>query len=241
MMTFFDQFSDVLSVLSLRDDGPMNLTHASGQENRNRFFSSCHISPERVFSAGLVHGNSVSVVGESSPQNIDRMDALVTRLPEHYLSITVADCYPVFFYAPSSRIVGIAHAGWRGVVSEVILRTFDQMVALGADVFDIHVAIGPGISQPNYIFEHKTCVVSFGRYCRDHYFVPVKDRPGYMYLNLQKIILDQCTEAGVSMDHVDGTLMCTFADPDRFFSARRDSEEETSDDRMIALIGLRKS
>lgn len=77
-------------------------------------------------------------------------DAMVTREPRIALCILTADCVPVLFADPIARVIGAAHAGWRGAFEGVCEATIEAMEALGADRDNITAAIGPAIQQASY-------------------------------------------------------------------------------------------
>ena len=98
-----------------------------------------------------VHGPSVVVVrpGEALPAGTEA-DALVTDRPGVLLAVHTADCAPVSFVDAASGVVGIAHAGWRGVAAGVLDRTLDAMVELGAEAPT--AVLGPCIHASCYAF-----------------------------------------------------------------------------------------
>ena len=85
-------------------------------------------------------------LGEAKP----KADALVTNVPGQALSILTADCQPVLFSDPKAKVIGAAHAGWRGALAGVLEATIEAMVALGATRSDISATVGPTISQKAY-------------------------------------------------------------------------------------------
>ncbi len=98
-----------------------------------------------------VHGPSVVVIrpGDTLPAGVEA-DALVTDRPGVLLAVHTADCAPVSFVDAASGVVGIAHAGWRGVAAGVLDRTLDAMGALGAAAPT--AVLGPCIHAPCYAF-----------------------------------------------------------------------------------------
>lgn len=77
-------------------------------------------------------------------------DAMVTATPDLALCIVTADCVPVLFADPKARIIGAAHAGWKGALGGVLEATFEAMLEMGAKAGNIHCAIGPCIQQKSY-------------------------------------------------------------------------------------------
>ena len=78
-----------------------------------------------------VHGNKVKVVKKTDRGGIiAEIDGMVTREQEIILGVGTADCMPIIFFEPSRQIIGIAHAGWRGVLLGVVNNVLKQMTKL---------------------------------------------------------------------------------------------------------------
>jgi len=123
-------------------DAPRNVA-----ENRARI--SAAIGAQWLLSCYQVH--SPDVVRVTGPwDERPKADAMVTDRPGYGLCILSADCTPVLFADPEAQIIGAAHAGWKGALAGVLLRTVEAMEALGADRARICAAIGPTIRQASY-------------------------------------------------------------------------------------------
>ncbi|MFZ2299931.1 MAG: peptidoglycan editing factor PgeF [Candidatus Moraniibacteriota bacterium] len=233
MLDFFRQFPEVFAVLSERKDGPMKAfpeRPEENRENRKRFFSEQGIASDGVVSAELVHGTEVAIVSDTSQTVILGTDALVTKEKKLFLSVTVADCLPVFFYDPMARVIGIAHAGWRGIVGGVIGKTVDAMIECGAKQIDICVAFGPNIQKCH--FEIGTDILSqFAGY--EQYIL---ERNAGIFVDLQGIAKEQLKKSGISGKNIEKSLLCTFCEPEKFFSHRRDKMANIP--AMAAVIGM---
>ena len=72
-----------------------------------------------------------------------RADAIVTRTEGLAIGVTAADCGPILLVDPSARVIGAAHAGWKGALTGVLESTVDAMEKLGAERSGIVAAIGP--------------------------------------------------------------------------------------------------
>ena len=152
------------------------------------------------------------------PRDLEHLDqpadALVTAIEGTALGVLTADCAPVMFYS-SKRIIGIAHAGYKGAISGVLENTVAAMKELGASELDITAVIGPTIRQTAYAVDalfleevsdvSPFCVKGFFRTRWEKLFF---DLPGYIAKRL-----DLC---GVSL--VYDTGMDTFGP--LFFSRR---------------------
>ncbi len=127
-------------------DEPANVT-----ENRGRAAAEIDVAAESLITCYQVHGTTVVEVERPwSRDNLPRADAMVTATAGIALGILTADCAPVLFADPQARIIGAAHAGWRGAVSGVLGATVAAMQKLGADAARIVAGIGPCIAQRSY-------------------------------------------------------------------------------------------
>jgi len=197
------------------DDRPVNVA-----ENRARMAAALSVVPERLITAYQIHSPEV-VVAEMpwSESERPRADGIVTRVAGLAIGISTADCGPVLFADSEARIIGAAHAGWRGALTGVLEATLAAMEKLGAKRARIVAALGPTISQPNYEVG-SDLVDRFLAADRDnmHFFAPA-DRAGHAQFNLPGYIATRLKRADVS--EVEDLGYCTYADPARFFSYRR--------------------
>lgn len=97
-----------------------------------------------------VHGDEVVVVREGPVHGADvpRADAAVTDVPGLALAVLVADCVPVLLADPAAGVVGVAHAGRRGMAAGVALRAVEAMTDLGAR--EVHAVLAPSICPRCY-------------------------------------------------------------------------------------------
>ena len=114
---------------SARNDDPAHVA-----ENRRRMAEQMGVAPEHFLSVHQIHSPDVVVAtgpwhGAARP----RADAIVTRTEGLAIGVTAADCGPVLFVDPNARVIGAAHAGWKGALTGVLESTIDAMEKLGAD------------------------------------------------------------------------------------------------------------
>lgn len=150
-------------------------------------------------------------------------DAAVTRTRNTVCAIKAADCMPVLLADEAGTAVGGAHAGWRGLSAGVIEATVDAMRTPRRNLI---AWLGPAIGPRVY---------EVGDEVRDAF--PEKDafspsRPGHWLLDLYAVARRRLRSMGV--ERIYGGGLCTYSDPARFFSYRRDG----STGRMAALIWL---
>ena len=165
-----------------------------------------------------------------------RADALVTRTAGLAIGVTAADCGPILFVDPTARVIGAAHAGWKGALTGVIESTVEAMEKLGADRGGIVAAIGPLIRQHSYEVGAEF-VERFLNADADNasFFVP-STREGHSMFDLAGFIRMRLENAGVLM--IDDIGVDTYSD-ERFYSYRRSVHRKEPDyGRHVHAIAL---
>jgi YfiH family protein len=207
-------------------------------ENRARMAASLGVAPHRFLTAYQVHSPNVVVAetpwaGEARP----RADAIVTRMPELAIGVTTADCGPILFAEPQARVIGAAHAGWRGALAGVAEATVAAMERLGADRGQIRAALGPTIRQHNYEVG-PDLIDRFAAEDPDStpFFIPAS-RPRHAQFDLGGYIAIRLRRAGVG--HIEDVGLCTYAEPALFYSYRRATHRAEDDyGRHVNAIAL---
>lgn len=201
--------------------------------NFERVLEKIGASGREIVEVHQVHGKDVHVVrcGKKTHagETDTKADALVSDDPGRVLVIRVADCAPVLLESKEGRIVGAAHAGWRGAVMGVVSATVKAMEEMGAR--NIRAAIGPCIGTE--AFEVGTEVVEefeakFGRGSGVVRLTP----DGKGRVDLKKAIEVELGRAGVEV--IETMPQCTVSEASLFFSHRRD---KGLSGRMIGVIG----
>jgi len=206
--------------------------------NRARMAAAIGVAPERLAIPYQVHSPDALAIDAPFPREArPRCDALVTATPGLGLGVTGADCGMILFADPEARVIGAAHAGWKGALNGVVEATVAAMAALGARAERTRAALGPCIAQPSYEVGPEfvaTFEVNDGGSGR--FFTPsVND--GRAMFDLHGYIADRVARAGVSRFQDLG--FDTYADEARFFSYRRATHRNESDyGRLVAAIAL---
>ncbi|GAB2683376.1 peptidoglycan editing factor PgeF [Thalassiella azotivora] len=116
--------------------------------NRRALAARLGVGADRLVSASQVHGSSVVHVTGPWPGPVPEADALVTDAPGTVLAVLVADCVPVLLSAPRERLVGVAHAGRRGMVDGVAVAAVEALRDLGAT--QVEATLGPSVCPRCY-------------------------------------------------------------------------------------------
>jgi polyphenol oxidase len=206
-------------------------------ENRARMAKAVGVTPERLLTAYQVHSPDVVVAEKPWPADArPRADAIVTRVPGLAIGVSTADCGPVLFADPQARVIGAAHAGWRGALSGVLEAAIAAMERLGAERSRLVAAIGPMISQRNYEVGNEL-VEQFTKADAENARFFATGRPGHAQFDLPGLIAAGLASVGIRQ--VEDLAACTYADPCRFYSYRRTTHRAEPDyGRHVNAIAL---
>ena len=208
-------------------------------ENRRRIAQSLGAQPERLVTVHQVHSADVVVVDGPVVGECPRADAMVSATPGLALGVLTADCGPVLFADAEARVIGAAHAGWKGALGGVLEATIVAMEGLGAARRRIVAVLGPTISQSAY---------EVGPEFRERFlaeepdadlrFAPSANSGRFMF-DLPAYIVTRLQRAGVEAIDIGH---CTYADEDRFYSYRRSVHKSEPDyGRLMSAILLEEN
>jgi len=236
LFSSFGKFQDLVVGVSQKQDGSMKLDYQKKidiktESNRNGYLSKLGIDRKLLVSAKLNHTNKVVVVSKQNTRSfLDNTDGLITSNKNIFLSITIADCLPIFLYDPSSNTIGLLHAGWRGLSSRII----DNAISIACSKLSINlpttkIGIGPAIGVCHYEIKDDLAA-KFAKY-KD----VIRQRDGKKYLDLKKVAKKQLLNMGILKDNIEISSVCTFEEKTRYFSYRRDNPKRLQ--AMMAVIG----
>jgi hypothetical protein len=209
-------------------------------ENRARMATALGVPRDRLLSAYQIHSPDVVVVEKPwAPDQRPRADAMVTCTPLLALGVSTADCGPLLFADGDARVIGAAHAGWRGAFTGVIEATIAAMEKLGAERSRIAIALGPTIRQPNYEVGPEFVTRFTDADKNNARFFAGSAKPGHAMFDLGGYIAARIARAGVVQFEDLG--LCNYAEPERFFSFRRMTHRGEADyGRHINAIALHR-
>jgi polyphenol oxidase len=203
--------------------------------NRGRVAAALEIPPDLLLSLHQIHSARVVVADPAGWSRRPEADGVVSAAPGVALAILTADCAPVLFHDPEARVIGAAHAGWRGGLDGVLEATVEAMQGLGARPERIRVAIGPTISQaayevgPEFFDRFRDEEAGYER----HFVAGGGDR---FRFDLPGFLLARLRAAGLVAEWIGA---CTYSDPERFFSYRRSRHRNEPDyGRLVSAIRL---
>ena len=186
--------------------------------------------PAAVMAMEQVHGKRVEVVTEVRDELVPICDGLVTDRPGLALTMRSADCLPLIAFDPIHRVVGLAHAGWRGVKAGMPEQLVSAFVShFQSSASDLQVAIGPGIGP---------CCYEVGSEFDQFFPGQIEIRSGKRFLDLKKMAVAQLNRAGVSSGQIVLSPWCSSCESELCFSYRR---EGAAAGRMITCAMLSSS
>ena len=182
-----------------------------------------------------IHSSNVINIKERIDPDEIEGDSMVTSKEGICLGILTADCAPILFGDFEKKIIGAAHAGWKGLYSGIVENTLENMIQLGAKINNICVAIGPCIQKNNYevgiefyerfIDKDKTYKKFFFKENNEIWF----DLPGSISFRLHLL----------GIKNIQSLNKCTFSEKKNYFSFRRNQKNKLGDcGRMISTIKI---
>src|SRR6201996_8370761 len=214
------------------DDDPAHVA-----ENRRRMAEQMGVEPAHFLSVHQIHSpDAVVATGPWPGKARPKADAIVTAESGLAIGITTADCGPILFVDPKARVIGAAHAGWKGALTGVLESAIDAMEKLGAERNGIIAAIGPLIRQHSYEVGSEF-VERFIKADAENapFFIP-SVRDGHAMFDLAGFIRRRLENAGVLM--IDDLGIDTYSD-ENFFSYRRSTHRKEPDyGRHVHAIAL---
>jgi YfiH family protein len=198
-------------------------------QNRRLFYTKLGIEESFVALPSQVHSDTIKSI--HTPGIFKETDALITSQAGLFLGVQTADCLPVFIYAPKMHTVALIHAGWRGVVQNIVPKTVKIILSKAGSVpSDLFIAIGPGLQRE--CFEVRSDVFTF---FPDDVLTAHPDSEK-KYLDLPAHVVQQLQSFNIPTEQIFRMKDCTKCNQKQYYSFRRDGEISG---RMMGIIGLK--
>jgi YfiH family protein len=213
-------------------DDPANVA-----ENRRRMAQRMGVTTAHFLTVHQTHSPDVVVATEPWQAGArPRADAIVTRIEGLAIGASAADCGPILLVDPNARVIGAAHAGWKGALTGILESAIAAMEKLGAERNGMIAAIGPLIRQPSYEVGGEFVERFMEADAENALFFVPSVRQGHAMFDLAGFIRRRLEGAGVLM--IDDLGVDTYAD-ENFFSYRRSVHRKEPDyGRHVHAIAL---
>lgn len=195
--------------------------------NQNRLILAQNIDTDLgdIAFANQVHGAEIKFTPKGG--NVGNYDGLITNAEGVALAIQIADCAAILFADKENKVIGAAHAGWRGAVNQIPTKMIEKMGEYGALQKNIKCYISPCISLENF---------EVGREVADQFPDQFVDYTTFSkpHVNLREYVKHQLIQAGISRNNIEVSPDCT-VDNRNYYSYRREKDKSG---RMMAIIKL---
>ncbi|MGA2654550.1 MAG: peptidoglycan editing factor PgeF [Gammaproteobacteria bacterium] len=175
-----------------------------------------------------VHGNKVLILEENTPKDIIEADACYTTLSNTPCAIRTADCLPVLICDKSGQEIAALHAGWRGLLANIIAKGLE---CFSAHPEDILVWLGPAIGSKVYEIGPEVYTAFTNAHPDNQQAFKPSAKPGHYFLNMHQLARLYLNRLGITQ--IYGEEDCTYSDAQRFYSYRRNPGETG---RMMTVI-----
>jgi YfiH family protein len=191
--------------------------------NLARVEKSLGLDRDHLVTVSQVHGSAVEWFEPNelpSAFKSRQADALLGRSVAFGLAVRTADCVPVLVGCPVTGYAAAIHAGWRGIVSNVIGRAIGSLIDSGCDPADLVACVGPHIGVS--AFEVSEEVASLLDAVAPEVGATERSNHTKPHVSLGRLAMAQLLKMGVSSGSVECLDACTYSNPQDFFSFRRD-------------------
>jgi len=218
-MINFPELNPAIAVISNKSEGSIRTL-----DEKRRFVDFLGFKEKKLITPLLEHGTKVEVAGES----VTTCDGVVTDNPNLILTVTVADCLPLFLFDPEKKAIGLIHAGWRGIVNGIAengITLFKE--EFNSDPKEIKVLIGPGICHHHF---------DIGPEIADSFKEKTKLNNGRIFVNLKSEAKNRLLSSGLLLKNITIHPGCTFCSSKKYFSYRRDKPKNI--ETMLSVLTL---
>lgn len=201
---------------------------AAVTENRRRFLTAIEADAEDFITAQQTHGTNIRLVtaedrGRGFDSNEDAFpdtDGLYTSEKGLLLATFYADCLPLALFDPIHKVLGMAHAGWRGTYENIGKKLLDEMkMTFGSDPKEVRFATGAGIGFCCYEVDKDFCQRFLARYPEAKHWMS-EGQKGKYFFNNSKANADLMMAEGILRENIEGLSSCTCCNQRVFYSYR---------------------
>ncbi|RZI47358.1 peptidoglycan editing factor PgeF [Rickettsiales endosymbiont of Peranema trichophorum] len=244
----FRYYSQVLAELSGIEHcffgKPKHVTDEYELTPQTYLSSSFSMSAKNVIMLRQVHStNVVTILNQSSADiGTEEADAIVSNVPGLLLCVRTGDCAPVLFYDAYAKVIGVAHAGWKGAINGILTNTIYAMEKIGAQRTNTVCAVGPCIQQASYEVDQTFYEEFISRNpAHEQFFTNSLAKPNHYMFDLPNFCTTQLL--CVNVKNVDNLGVDTYTNVEQLHSFRRATHQMLNDKakalRQFSCIRLR--
>lgn len=193
--------------------------------DRIEFANILSLDSQKIVYPKQVHSSEVIVC--SRPGKYLDVDGVLSQKRDLVLSIQVADCIPIFICDKSSQIIGLVHAGWRGISKAIVKSTLDKLNDIGSRTSKLQILLGPSILQCCFEIGPEVATLFNAKFL-------IEGDGDRWYLDLKGFAINEFKQFGIEDHQIINIEECTCCSK-KYHSYRRDGKEAG---RMIAMMGF---
>ncbi len=218
---FSKQFGEnIFAILTQKDSLIKRMSH----EERICFYANkLNIKSNNLGIPVQSHSNNCIIIKKYG--SYENIDGLITKNKNIVLSISVADCCPIYIYDKEMKIRGLIHSGWKGTVNKICNNAIDKFLKLKSDILNLSIYLGPSIGPCCYEVENDVAKYFYG-HCK------TKTINGKFLVNIREQIKTDLIEIGINCNQIKISSVCTLENS-KCESYRRDKKKSG---RMIAFF-----
>ncbi len=234
----FEKYDDLLHCFTTRKGGvsrgsfeSMNIGFSTGDSDENIkrnieiMAEKLNINVDDIVETNQTHTNTIKYVTEEHKGKVFKespfkdVDGIYTDKRNLVLMSFHADCTPVFFYDHVKKVIGLAHAGWRGTLLNIAGKMVKAFVNdFNSDPSDIRIAIGPSLGSCCFEVDKDVADLFLSENGEFEKYMGIKE-PKY-YFNLWEINKYLLMKEGIKEENIEISGICTKCNNDLFFSHR---------------------
>ena len=192
--------------------------------DRTEFAKLLSLNPGTIVKPKQVHSNIVEECNQ--PGEIFNIDGIITTNADLVLSIQVADCIPIFLYDKRSKVIGLVHAGWKGISDGIVENCIDLLNTNISNLSDVKILLGPSIRQCCFEIGPEVAELFDQKYM-------INGKGDRSHLNLQSTVIEKFIMNGISESNIIDIDECTYCSGN-YHSYRKNGKKAG---RMIAMMG----
>ena len=205
-------------------------------QNRHSVSTALGVAPDQLITPYQVHSACALIATNAwERENSPQADAIITNVPGLAVGVLTADCVPILVVDPVAKVVGAAHAGWRGALGGIIEACIAKMEEAGASRDNIHACFGPCISAHSYEVGEEFKARFLDENTDYDRFFKTPDSTARPHFNLPAFVLHRLEQ--LDLKQVHSQAECTYQNESKFFSYRRSTHRNEPDyGRQISAI-----
>lgn len=210
--------------------------------NYKQICNELNIDYKNIVRPYQTHTNNVKEVEENKGiflEEYTNVDGLITNKPNNILSLTFADCTPIYLFDPNKKAIGNIHSGWQGTVKQIAKKAIEKMIkTYGSNPKDIICVIGPTIRKCHFEVEDDVKEMFLNQFKFMENIITkgeIKQGKQKYYIDTVKINKNMLMEMGLREENIVDSKICTVCNCDLIHSYRKTGKTAGRNTSLIML------